>query len=401
MVRKLAKQNCQSVGITCPGHWDSKPTWNSILQYSKLAYYIIKPTEMKTYLLLTINFPLKDLLTYLIIVAATFVVLYVSYQIINKLVKRWEKESSDELIYKLRLNLRLPVILLISILSIWLPFLFVEMPEVIAKTANKILSILLIIVIAWVLIRLVKLIKHLVLRQYDIEQKDNLTARRVYTQFRIIERILIFLILIIAISLVLMTFSEIRRIGVSLITSAGVTGIILGLAAQKLIAGVLSGIQLAITQPIRIDDVVVVENEWGRIEEINLTYVVVKIWDERRLVLPSSYFIEKPFQNWTRTNSDIMGTVFIYTDYNVPFDELRSELTRLLNESDLWDKKVNVLQVTNATEKTVEIRALVSAENSGNAWDLRVYIREQLIKFLQEKYPESLPKSRVEISNAK
>ena len=315
---------------------------------------------MKTKLLLVIDFPLKDILTYIIIATVAFVVLYIGYLIINRVIKRQEKKSSDELISKLRLNLRLPVVLLITILSIWLPFLFIEVPELITKTANKALTILLIIVIAWVLIRLVKLIKHLVLKQYDIGQKDNLTARKVYTQFRIIERILIFLILIIAVSLVLMTFSEIRRIGVSLITSAGVTGIILGLAAQKLIAGVLAGIQLAITQPIRLDDVVIVENEWGRIEEINLTYVVVKIWDERRLVLPTSYFIEKPFQNWTRTNSDILGTVFIYTDYNVPFDELRKELTRLLENSELWDRKVNVLQVTNSTEKTVEIRALVS-----------------------------------------
>ena len=196
-----------------------------------------------------------------------------------------------------------------------------------------------------------------------------------------------------------MTFSEIRKIGVSIIASAGVTGIILGFAAQKIIGGVLAGIQIAITQPIRLDDVVVVENEWGRIEEINLTYVVVRIWDQRRLVLPTTYFIEKPFQNWTKTSSEILGTVFIYTDYTVPLDEIRVELTRLLQNCKYWDGKVNVLQVTNSTEKTVEIRALVSAVDSSTAWDLRVFIRENLIKFLQEKYPDSLPKSRVHIIN--
>ena len=158
----------------------------------------------------------------------------------------------------------------------------------------------------------------------------------------------------------------------------------------------LAGIQIAITQPFRIDDAVVVENEWGWIEEINLTYVVVRIWDKRRLVLPSTYFLEKPFQNWTRTTAEILGTVFIYTDYTIPFQPLRDELTRLLSESDLWDQKVNVLQVTDSTESTVEIRILVSAKNSPTAWDLRVYIREKMIEFIQKNYPQSLPRTRVE-----
>jgi small-conductance mechanosensitive channel len=239
----------------------------------------------------------------------------------------------------------------------------------------------------------------MVFRQYDINQKDNLKNRKILTQFEIIERVLITLTVIIAISLILMSFSGIKKIGVSLIASAGVTGIIIGLAAQKIIGGFLAGIQIAITQPIRLDDVVIVENEWGRIEEINLTYVVVKIWDERRLVLPSTYFIEKPFQNWTRSNSRILGTVFIYTDYNTDFDAIRDETTRLLKETPLWDGRVNVLQVTNATEKTVETRLLVSATDSPTAWDLRVYLRENIIKFIQQRYPESLSKSRVVIKN--
>ncbi|MGY8915385.1 MAG: mechanosensitive ion channel family protein, partial [Flavobacteriales bacterium] len=154
-----------------------------------------------------------------------------------------------------------------------------------------------------------------------------------------------------------------------------------------------------ITQPIKIDDVVIVEGEWGRIEEITLTYVVIAIWDKRRLIVPTPYFIEKPFQNWTKSSSDIMGTVFIHTDYHVPFDKLREELTRILESSELWDGKVNVLQVTDAKEKSIEIRALMSASDSPTAWDLRVLVREKLITFLQENYPESLPHTRLYIKN--
>jgi len=340
---------------------------------------------------------LKDLLNYMVGVAIVFLLFIIVYVIINSIIRKLEKKTVNEFLNKLRRNLKIPVILLIIVLSLIIPFSFTQVPEIIVNKANKILTILIIVIFAWISIRIVRLIKLLILKKYDIEQKDNLQARKVYTQFRIIERVLIFIIVIIAISLCLMTFNEIRKIGISLMASAGITGLILGFAAQKVLGGVLAGIQLAFAQPVRIDDVVVVENEWGRIEEINLTYVVVKIWDQRRLVLPTTYFIEKPFQNWTKTSSEILGTVFIYTDYTVPFDELRKELTRLLKNSEYWDGKVNVLQVTNTTEKTVEVRALVSAADASRAWNLRVYVRENLIKFLQKNYPDSLPKSRISI----
>jgi len=250
---------------------------------------------------------------------------------------------------------------------------------------------------AWSLIVLLKVFKARVLRKYDVSTTDNLKARKVYTQFMILENIIIFLIAVLAVGIALMSFDSIRSIGVSLLTSAGIAGIIIGLAAQKAIATLLAGIQIALTQPIRIEDVVIVEGEWGWIEEITLTYVVVRIWDKRRLVVPTTYFIEKTFQNWTRSSSEILGTVFIYTDYEVPFDKLREELTRLLESSPLWDRKTNVLQVTNATDRSVEIRALMSAKDSPTAWDLRVFIREKLIVYIKENYPESLPKSRVSL----
>lgn len=256
-------------------------------------------------------------------------------------------------------------------------------------------SVLLIVSMAWVLIATIRTIKRVFLEQFDTSAEDNLRSRKFQTQFNILERIIIFLIVIVAVGLILMLFDDVKRIGISLFASAGVAGIIIGFAAQRIIATVIAGIQIAITQPIRIDDVVIIENEWGRIEEITLTYVVVNIWDKRRLIVPTTFFFEKPFQNWTRTTSEILGTVFIYADYNVPFDELRKELTRLLESSPLWDKKVNVLQVTDAKERSVEIRALMSAKDSGTAWDLRVFVREKLIAFLQKNYPDSLPKTRV------
>jgi small-conductance mechanosensitive channel len=180
-----------------------------------------------------------------------------------------------------------------------------------------------------------------------------------------------------------------------LLASAGIAGIIIGFAAQQSLSMFLAGIQIAFTQPIRIDDVVIVENEWGRIEEITLTYVVIRIWDQRRLIVPINYFINKPFQNWSRTTTEIMGTVFIYVDYGFPVDAMREELTRILKELNEWDGKVNVLQVTDAREHTLELRALVSSSNSSLSWDLRVEVREKLIAFVQQKYPQYLPNTRI------
>jgi small-conductance mechanosensitive channel len=263
---------------------------------------------------------------------------------------------------------------------------------------SQITTVGVIFCITWLLIRGINLARVIILRQYDLSEKDNLKARKVYTQFRILERIIIFIVILIAVAVALMTFESIKRIGLSLFASAGVAGIIIGFAAQKLLGSILAGFQIALTQPIRIDDVVIVENEWGWIEEITLTYVVVRIWDKRRLIVPTTYFIEKPFQNWTRVSADILGSVFIHTDYRMPVEELRKEFTRILENSDLWDGKTAVMQVTNATETSVEIRALMSAADSPKAWDLRVHVREKLIGFLQKNYPESLPRTRVEMN---
>ncbi|WP_035483568.1 mechanosensitive ion channel family protein [Algoriphagus marincola] len=262
-------------------------------------------------------------------------------------------------------------------------------------------TILIILGFTWCLLVLTGILKRVFLKQFDISQENNLRARKVYTQLNILQKIVNFIIIILGIGLILVSFEPIRKIGVGLFASAGVAGIIIGFSAQKAIGTLVAGIQIAFAQPFRLDDAVVVEGEWGWIEEINLTYVVVRIWDQRRLVLPTTYFLEKPFQNWTRTSADIIGSVFLYTDYSVPFDALREELDRILENTPLWDKKVKVLQVTDAKERTVESRILVSAKNSPTAWDLRVHVREKMIEFLQKNYPAALPRSRVVLEENK
>ena len=328
------------------------------------------------------------------------VILLVTFFIIFKILKKLGKDPRNILPPNFANRIRLPLLvflasLLIKIAALARLFTYEYMYEILGS-----LSLIgFIFSITWFCIIAVKIAKSRILVNYDVTSKDNLSARKIYTQLMILERIIIFIIVILAAGIALMSFDSIRSIGISVLTSAGIAGIIIGFSAQKAIGTLLAGIQIAITQPIRMDDVVIVEGEWGRIEKINLTYVVVKIWDQRRLIVPSTYFIENTFQNWTRQSADILGTVFIFTDYEVSFKALRGELTRLLESSPLWDKKVNVLQVTNASEKAVEIRALMSAKDSGTLWDLRVFIREKLLVFLKENYPESLPKTRISVSH--
>ncbi|HAF30916.1 MAG TPA: hypothetical protein DCG75_17905 [Bacteroidales bacterium] len=315
-----------------------------------------------------------------------------------KIINRFINGKDRFYLKNIKAKFRMPSLVFIITLTLEIIIVTFAPANDLMSIINHIVRIILILSIGWLLMRLVSFGKDTIIRRFDIYQRDNLKARRVYTQFKILERIIHFVIILIVFGIVLTTFESIRKVGISLFASAGVAGVIIGFAAQKLLATVIAGFQIAITQPIRIDDVVIVENEWGWIEEINLTFVVVRIWDKRRLVLPTTYFIEKPFQNWTRVSSDINGTVFIYTDYNVSFKALREELTRILKNDENWDGKVNNLQVTNATEKTVEIRVLVSATDSPTAWDLRVNVREKLIEFLQNNYPESLPKTRIRIN---
>lgn len=279
-----------------------------------------------------------------------------------------------------------------------LPAVSGKLPTAAFTVLSKTVSALLAVAVVYALIKLVYVAEDTILHHFDVNVKDNLRARQVYTQVKIMRRLAITGIILIGVGVVALNFESFRNLGTGLLASAGVAGIVIGLAAQKTLGNLLAGIQIAITQPIRLDDVVIVEGEWGRIEEITLTYVVVRIWDLRRLILPISYFIEKPFQNWTRVSADILGTVFVYVDYTVPVEAIREEFTRMLQQSSNWDKKVNVVQVTDAKERTVEVRALMSAADASLAWDLRCEVREKLLAFLKDKYPQSLPRARVELT---
>jgi small-conductance mechanosensitive channel len=282
-------------------------------------------------------------------------------------------------------------IIVLLVIRLLLPL---KLSEEYLLAAKQIMSLFFIGMISFLLVKATYVLDEYVVGRFSIDQKDNLRARKVRTQLNVLKRIVIIVVFILALGMMLMTFEKVRQLGTTILASAGIIGIIVGMAAQRTIGTFIAGLQIAFTQPIRIDDVVIVENEWGRIEEITLTYVVVRIWDQRRLIVPITYFIEKPFQNWTRKTADILGTVFIYVDYSVPIDPIREKLQELLNESELWDKKVCVLQVTNATEKTLELRALMSASDASKAWTLRCEIREKLVEFIQKNYPKSLPKLR-------
>jgi len=266
-----------------------------------------------------------------------------------------------------------------------------------AEMVRNATSLLLIAVVAFILFQIVDAAASFVLNKHRIDVSDNLQARSIYTQVVMLKKLALTTIGVFTLASMLMVFDSVRQFGASILASAGIAGIVVGFAAQRSIATLLAGFQIALTQPIRVDDVVIVEGEWGRIEDITLTYVVVRIWDLRRLVVPITYFIEQPFQNWTRSSADILGTVFLYADYTVPLDALRAELTRLLEASRYWDGKVNVLQVTDAKEHGLEIRALASAEDAALAWNLRCEIREKLVAFIQQNYPQSLPRLRASL----
>lgn len=252
--------------------------------------------------------------------------------------------------------------------------------------------------LAWMAARGTLLAEDLLLARFDLGARDNLRARKLYTQVRVANRVLGVALALVTLALVCMRFETFRQLGAGILASAGVAGLVVGLAAQKTIANALAGIQLAFTQPIRLDDVVVVEGEWGRIEEITFTYVVVRIWDQRRLILPVARFLEAPFQNWTRVGAEILGTVMLYADLTVPVDRVRTELARYVAGHPQWDGKACGLQVTGASERALELRALVSAADSSALWDLRCDVREHLAAYLRDELPGSLPRTRAEVS---
>jgi small-conductance mechanosensitive channel len=333
-------------------------------------------------------------------IAITVVSGFIIYHLLMLFMKKVMPEIQQKILARILDKIRWPLRSLILALVIASLRPLMDLPEQFNNTLQIILTIVFIVITAWLFMRIIAVVKMVMLKRYNIEEEDNLKARKVVTQLRVAQRILNVIIIVISIAAILMTFDKVRQFGVSILASAGISAIILGFAAQRSLATLFAGVQIAITQPIRIDDVVIVEGEWGWIEEITLTYVVVRIWDLRRLVVPITWFLDKPFQNWTRTSADILGTVYLYTDYRAPIQRIREKAIDLIKANHHWDGKVAGLQVTNSTENTVELRVLMSAATSPRAWNLRCDVREALVTFLQQEFPEILPRTRVELTKA-
>lgn len=269
-------------------------------------------------------------------------------------------------------------------------------PTLLAGLWSKAIAVWLILAATWFVIGAIAGVDDLILSRYRIDVRDNLKARRVHTQVGVMSRTLMIIVGIAGVAIALMTFDSVGKIGASLLASAGIAGIAVGFAAKPVLGNIIAGIQIALTQPIRIDDAVIIRGEWGWIEEITTTYVVVKIWDQRRLIVPFSTIIEEPFENWTRNSADILGSVVLHVDYACPVDALRDELDRILEGHPKWDGRAKVLQTIDCTERTMTLRALVTAGDSPTAWELRCDVRERLIGFLQREYPWALPREREE-----
>jgi small-conductance mechanosensitive channel len=272
----------------------------------------------------------------------------------------------------------------------------IDLPPRAADLFATALPFCFVVLLGWIALTAVDIGVSVYLMRYRLDADDNLLARKHVTQMRVLKRVISTVVIMFTAGAALMTIGAVRQIGVSLFASAGVAGLAVGLAARPVLANLIAGIQLAMTQPIRIEDAVIVENEWGWIEEITSTFVVVRLWDLRRMIVPLSYFMEKPFQNWTREGSAILGNVLLYLDYAAPIEAIRAEAEAIVAASRLWDRKVVNVQVTDTKERVIEVRVLVSAANASAAFDLRCEVREKLIAFLRKEHPESLPRSRNE-----
>ncbi len=360
------------------------------------AYFAIMPIVLGLENRATREF-LTEALATIVYAGRVIAILWLIFQGVRAVEKRLRRraEASGK-----RLNMVLvPVIgqtlrLILPLLAIILLLPLLDLPADWTWLVQRALSILLVVGLCVLVVRGTAAVQKGLMSGHALEVEDNLAARQIYTRISVIRRLIISGVLIVGGASILMMFGPLRQLGTSILASAGIAGIVLGFAAQKTLGNVLAGIQIALSQPMLIDDVVVVEGEFGRIEEITLTYVVVRTWDLRRLVLPITYFIEKPFQNWSRRSADVLGTVYLYLDYQVPMGALREEVTRLVEGNPNWDRKVSKLQVTDTKENTIEVRALVSSANASKCFDLRCEVREGLVEFLRTKYPESLPRLR-------
>jgi small-conductance mechanosensitive channel len=349
---------------------------------------------------------IKDLLDWLpaplvaaLIVAVAAAVALVLHALLRRLMRKLLSHRYPELFSifnRIRDLTRLALLIVAMIIAI--PVAPIEAGT--AELLARLLAMAVIGLVGWATIVALRIAANFYLRRFRLDVDDNLLARKHTTQIRVLMRTIDVLVVLITVGAALMTFPAVRQYGYSLFASAGVAGIVAGLAARPVLSNLFAGVQLAMTQPIRIEDVVIVEGEWGTIEEITSTYVVVRIWDLRRLIVPLSYFIEKPFQNWTRENAALIGVVYFYLDYRAPIGAIRDKLKELVAQSKDWNGKAVSLLVTDTKETSIEVRATMSANDAGRAWNLRCEVREKMIDFLQKEHPEALPRRRADVELA-
>jgi small-conductance mechanosensitive channel len=294
---------------------------------------------------------------------------------------------------------RNPVYLLLATLAVMLVLPGAHVAAGVSDPLQHAVGLAAIAAIGWAAVAATYIAEQAVLARYDVTVPDNAAARRVITQTTVLRRVITFVIVVVVASAMLMTFGRARALGASLLASAGIVGIVVGFAARPTLGNIIAGLQIALTNSLIIQDAVIVEGEWGRIEEITLTYVVVRIWDDRRLILPSVYFVTTPFQNWTRGGEDLIGAVMLNVDYAVPVDAIRKALDGIVKDCPDWDGRVCGVQVVDAGERSMQLRVLVSGRTSGATWNVRCVVREGLIGFLRDSYPSALPRSRVELAD--
>jgi small-conductance mechanosensitive channel len=321
----------------------------------------------------------------------------VLHGLISRLIRR-TLQNKHSYWATLVVKLRRPTRLAALIFGLAVGANFAQLGEGGVEALRRILAVAFVILVGWSALTALEIWSLLHVRGFRLDAEDNLAARKHVTQTRILTRTAGILIVVLTAGFALMTFPSVRQYGISLLASAGAAGIIAGLALQPFLTNLIAGVQIATTQPIRIDDAVIVENEWGWIEEITSTYVVVRLWDWRRMILPLTYFIQQPFQNWTRETASLIGTVMLYVDYAAPIDVLRAKLEEIAKASPLWDGQVVNLAVTETSERTIQVRCLVSARNAPTTFDLRCEVREKMIAFLQAEMPHVLPRDRLDLA---
>jgi small-conductance mechanosensitive channel len=331
---------------------------------------------------------------------AALVVANLAHYLIFRILRRRESQANTDFLaaWGIQRYLGRPAraVFLITCIMLILPSV-PRLPGEWEDDIHQALIMALIVSLGWVAAGSVYVFQSLLLRRYDLHEENNVRARRVHTQFQLFRRLLLTFVVVITIGTLLWSFHDQRiwHYGTGLLASAGVASLVLATAAKSTAANLLAGFQIALSEPIRLDDVVIVQGEWGRIEEITTAYVVVRIWDQRRLIVPLTYFIENTFQNWTRESAEILGTAFLYVDYSIPVEELRIQLNLVVHPSKLWDGRVCGLQVTNLSEKSMEIRCLMSSRNASESFDLRCIVREEMTAWIQQHYPEAFPTMRL------